>query len=211
MPKMLNCRQEKRLTAHINRRVTQSVFRAFDYATAIGTPLNLYAVINLHETVAASATTIFEIVRHKYRDWLNYRSKRRPEGVAPPMYVYAMENPSGDHPHVNWAIHVPEGLRSEFEAKLPRWIARAQGHCGHSDCVIQPIKQDTHKTLAKYIVKGTDPNFIGHFYLENVHAAQGQIWGKRAGVSPSLGATVRKVVNFKPRRRQPQEDWRAAA
>ena len=203
MPKMLREGvRPLRQTEHINRRVTQSIFRAFDYASEIGSPLNLYVVINLHETVKISAAAIFEAIRHKYRDWLNYRSKRRPDGVIPPMYIYAMENPAGDHPHVNWVVHVPADLRAEFEAKLPRWIEKAQGACRHSDCVVQTVRPDTHKQLAKYVVKGTDPGFVDHFYLQKVYAPQGQIWGKRAGVSPSLGATVRRVVNFRPRRSQ---------
>lgn len=209
MPKMLKEGRPLRQSSHINRRVTQSVFRAFDYALEIGSPLNLYIVINLHETMKVSAAAVFEAIRHKYRDWLNYRTKKRSLGIVPPMYIYAMENPSGTHPHVNWALHVPDDLRAEFEAKLPRWIEKAQGKCGPSDCVVQGVREDTHKQLAKYIVKGTDPGFVDHFYLQKVYAPQGQVWGKRAGVSPSLGATVRKVVNFRPRRSPSQ--WRNAA
>jgi hypothetical protein len=137
MPKMLKEGRPLRQSSHINRRVTQSVFRAFDYALEIGSPLNLYIVINLHETMKVSAAAVFEAIRHKYRDWLNYRTKKRSLGIVPPMYIYAMENPSGTHPHVNWALHVPDDLRAEFEAKLPRWIEKAQGKCGPSDCVVQ--------------------------------------------------------------------------
>jgi hypothetical protein len=209
MPKRLKESRPLRQSEHISRRVTQSVFRAFDYAFEIGSPLNLYVVINLHDTMKVSAAAIFEAIRHKYRDWLNYRTKKRGLGIVAPMYIYAMENPSGTHPHVNWALHVPHDLREEFAAKLPRWIEKAQGKCGPSDCVVQSVREDTHKQLAKYIVKGTDPGFVDHFHLQKVYAPQGQVWGKRAGVSPSLGATVRKVINFRPRRSPGQ--WRNAA
>lgn len=76
MPKMLKEGRPLRQSEHINRRVTQSVFRAFDYALEIGSPLNLYVVINLHETMKVSAAAIFKAIRHKYRDWLNYRTKK---------------------------------------------------------------------------------------------------------------------------------------
>jgi hypothetical protein len=40
------------------------------------------------------AVTAFEKVRHKFRDWLTYRSKKA--GLhLPPVYVYVFENPDG--------------------------------------------------------------------------------------------------------------------
>lgn len=205
MPKMLG---QKAVTPHIKRRVTQSIFRAFDFAAAKGTPLNLYVVINLHESDAACATTIFDRVRHKYRDWLNYRTRNDPAGPLPPLYVYTVENPSGDHHHVNWALHIPAKHRAAFEQRLPRWIEKTQGVCGPRDNHVASINSDRAKRLAKYIVKGTDPAFIRHFYLEGVHVPQGDVWGKRAGVSPSLGATARRDASFRPRR---QTNWKLAA
>lgn len=197
-----------KVSSHINRRVTQSIFRAFDYATAIGTPLNLYAVINLHETAAKSAASIFSDIRHRFRDWLYYQRKKGAAGALKPAYIYALENPNDAHPHANWAIHIPHELEEEFRRKLPLWVARAQGHCGPHDCHVQPIIQDYAKKLAKYIVKATDPAFIAHFHLGNEAADQGSIYGKRAGVSPSLGHAVRREANFRPQRRT---YWQRAA
>jgi hypothetical protein len=188
-------------TAHINRRVTQSIFRACDYAIAIGLPLNFYIVINLHETTAACATSIFADIRHRFRDWLNYRRRKGCEDTPRPTYIYALENPNGTHPHANWAIHIPPQLETEFRRKLRQWVMKAQDVCGIHDCHVQPINQDYAKKLAKYIVKATDPAFIAHFYLGDEAADQGTIYGKRAGVSPSLGHAVRREANFRPQRR----------
>lgn len=196
-----------RATAHINRRVTQSIFRAFDYAKEIGTPLTLYAVINLHETPSIAAASIFADIRHRYCDWLYYRRKKD-AGTPKPAYIYALENPDNAHPHANWAIHIPPELEEAFRRKLPQWVARAQGYCGPHDCHVQPIHQDYAKKLAKYIVKATDPAFIAHFHLSNEAADQGTIYGKRAGVSPSLGHAVRREANFRPQRRT---YWQRAA
>lgn len=201
-------REGYRATNHINRRVTQSIFRAFDFATSIGTPMNLYVVINLHETARASAVTIFSSIRHKYRDWLNYKSKKVWGAPVKPAYIYAIENPGDQNPHANWAVYIPAELEDEFHRKLPRWVEKAQGECGPFDVHVQEINQDYAKRLAKYVVKATDPAFTAHFHLQGIAAAQGVVYGKRAGVSPSLGHTIRREAGFKPVRRF---YWRKAA
>jgi hypothetical protein len=185
---------------YIKRRVTQSIFRATDYAIEAGTPMNQYVVINFRETSKASAVTIFADIRHRYRDWLYYIRKTRPDIVgAEPIYVYTLENPS-DNPHANWTLHVPPQLQKEFERKLPRWIEKAQGACGTADCHIEPVNLSYAKVLAKYIVKGTEPEFTAHFFLEKYDREQGIIYGKRAGVSQAIGRAVRAEAGFRPRR-----------
>lgn len=189
-----------RLTTHINRRVTQSIMRAFDYAKEIDRPLNTYVVIHLRESERQAATTAFKIIRHKFRDWLAYKAKQQRVAI-PPDYIYAFENPDDDDvPHVNWALHVPDRLRAEFEAKLARWVEKVQGRLDPFDIHVQPITPSHAKRLAKYICKGTDAAFVSYFYLDDVHAPQGEIWGKRAGVSPSIGTAIRKEAGFRPRR-----------
>jgi len=188
-------------TSHINRRVTQSIFRAFDYAEEIGTPLNLYVVVNLRGTDSQSTATIFSEIRHRFRDWLYYKRHTKSEIGLKPSYIYALENPRDQHPHANWAVHIPPELESEFRRKLPVWVMGVQGVCGIHDCDVQPINPNYAKRLAKYIVKGTDPLYVAHFYLTDEANDQGTIYGKRAGVSTSLGHAVRRDANFRPQRR----------
>lgn len=189
-----------RRTEHIGRRVTQSIMRAFDFAQEIGRPLNCYVVIHLREDESQAATTAFSIIRHRFRDWLSYKAKKGGVSISPD-YIYAFENPDDDDvPHVNWALHVPEQYRDEFERKLRRWVEKVQGPIGPFDIDVQPITQSHAKRLAKYICKGTQADFIAHFHLEDVAAPQGEIWGKRAGVSPSIGTSMRKEAGFRPRR-----------
>lgn len=179
--------------------MSQSIFRAFDYAIAIGTPLNIYVVIVLIDRATKSAAAVFADIRQRYRNWLSYRLKKAGREGEAPAYIYAIENPNGNH-HANWAVHIPPGLEQEFLAKLPRWIERAQGECRPYDLKACPIKQSHAKRLAKYIVKGTDPAFVDHFFLTDLAAPQGEVWGKRAGVSPSLGHSARKAAAFHPGR-----------
>ena len=185
----------------------QSIFRAFDYAAEKGAPLNQYAVVNLRDAGGSGAAAVFSDIRHRYRDWL-YHLRKTGRSNARPMYIYTLENPRDEFAHANWALHLPPELENEFLRKLPQWLARAQGLCAANDCHVQPINPDYAKRLAKYIVKGVDPAYIAHFYLSETATDQGMIYGKRAGVSPSLGPAMRKRENFKPRRRRV---WKQAA
>jgi hypothetical protein len=188
-------------STHISRKLVQNILRAFDYARARDIPLNLYVVINLIETDAHAAATLFEMVRHKYRDWLNYRT-RNIDGHIPPMYVFTFEgNPS---PHVNWVLRVPPYLMEEFERKLFKWVSKVQTVRPH-DVHIQRVESGgPYKSLANYICKGCHPAFIEHFHLTELnatHGEQGTFWGKRAGVSPSLNKSVRDAYGYNPKRR----------
>jgi hypothetical protein len=185
----------RRHSASISRAVTQSVFDAFRYAAASGTPLNTYAVINLRNQAGEEATRIFEAIRHKYRDWLTHLRKTGRTSVVP-TYVFAFENP-GEVPHVNWVVHIPLGLEDEFANKLPRWVEKSQGEIGKFDVHIQGVSLEKTAYLAKYILKGTQETHIDHFYLSVVYdGPQGSIWGKRAGSSPSIGKSARQKAGF---------------
>lgn len=96
---------------------------------------------------------------------------------------------------------------------LPRWIERVQGPLTPFTYREKPIRASHAKRLAKYLVKGTEPAFLEHFFLREMHdehGPQGEIWGKRAGVSPALGHTVRRAAAFRPRRRRSEGDRLAA-
>jgi hypothetical protein len=128
---------------------------------------------------------------------MNYRNKTRPIR-ARPAYVYTFENPD-DHTHVNWVLHVPDDLKREFTAKLPKWLAKIRGRVDPFDIDTQPVTEHP-KSLAKYITKGTDPAYVKHFFLERVHAPQGWFRGLRAAVSTSLDKAARAANGFQPRR-----------
>ena len=163
--------------------------------------LNVYVVINLLETDAHAAATLFEMIRHKYRDWLSYRT-RHIEGHIPPMYVFAFEADGG--PHVNWVLRVPPAFLDEFELKLSKWVTKVQVGRAFDVSVQRLERGGPYKSLASYICKGCDPAFIEHFHLTELQAAhgpQGSFWGKRAGVSPTLNKTIRDAYGYNPKRR----------
>jgi hypothetical protein len=190
-----------RQNQHISRKLVQNIMRAFDFARTRDMPLNIHAVINLIETDAHVAATLFEMIRHKYRDWLSYRT-RHIDGHIPPMYVFTFE--ADPAPHVNWVLRVPPFLLDEFEQKLTTWVAKVQTLRPHDINVQRLERGGPYKSLANYICKGCHPAFIDHFHLTDLHAKhgeQGHFWGRRAGVSPSLNKTMRDVYGYNPRRR----------
>ena len=187
-------------TIHVNRRVTQSGFRAFDYARACGRRLNTYVVVNLPDKAEQGAVTAFRRIRHKFRDWLANCAAKLGFRV-PPTYVYVFENPDGSM-HVNWAVHVPAPLKCEFAKKLSAWVRKTLGRePSPFDIKVKPIDDAYAKKLAKYIFKGTDPHYVTHFHLQDDHAPQGKVVGKRAGISPSVGIKARSKAGFHPGRR----------
>jgi len=161
----------------------------------------------LNDTIQQASSTAFKKILHKYSAWLAYKRKK---GViqCPPIYTFSHENPR-NNPHVNWCLHIPDAIIDEFNVKLPRWIASVQGQLvgdgisNESGDTLnnQKLKSDGYNTVAKYIIKGIDPDFINHFGLRALHdrkGPQGIIYGQRAGFSRSLGPTAMKRGHFKP-------------
>ena len=192
-----------RPTQRISHRVTQSIFYGFDYAAHHGRPLNVYAVVNLHETDRKSAVSIVEDIRHRFNGWFRRATKKLFGTALPPFYAYSIENPA-NNPHCNLAVNIPPALRQDFDRKLTQWVTRAQKSCDRFDVDVQDIQPGTDKGVANYIVKGTDPNYIDHFHLRTLydqHGLQGLVYGKRAGLSEALDKAARRGGNFKKRRR----------
>ena len=197
-------------TNYISRKAAENVCHAFDYAKHIGQPLNHYITINLrgrHNETAPAA--LFQSIRHKFRIWRVYALKKLGMPTDAPAYVYTLEAPDPDHPHANWVLHVPAALMEEFHIKLPQWAAKACGEIGPFDVEMQVVDIETDKTLAKYVIKGTDPNYVEYLHLGTVAAPQGRVVGRRVGVSPSISRTARKRAGFVPRR--DRQKWRASA
>lgn len=200
--------QRRGYTDHLNRRPAENICHAFDYAEAIDRPLNNYVVVNLRGEAADNAASIFERVRHKFRDWFNRRTRQLYGAALPPIYVYTLECPNG-MAHANWVINIPPPLQDEFERKLDRWVEKAQGRVGPFDARLKPVKAGTAKTLAKYLLKGIDPLYVGYLHLDAYAAPQGRIWGRRAGASPAISRAARRAAGFVAKRHR--KSWRAAA
>lgn len=205
MPKNAYCGY----TDVLNRHPAENICHAFDFAKFIGRPLNNYVVINFDDTAALYGGTTFRKVVHKFRDWFNRRTKQLYGNCLPPAFIYSLENPNGQV-HANWVVNVPPELQAEFEKKHRRWVRKAQGDIRRYDVAIFKVDPHTDKSLAKYVIKGIDGNFISYLHMQEYASPQGRIWGRRAGVSPSISRTARNKAGFVAKQHRHQWKRRAA-
>lgn len=185
----------------IKRRPAQKIFNAYDFAESIGTPINYYCVIVLHENEDQFASDIFAIIRRLYSEWLRRRSNR--DGVKySPTYIYTIENPK-DHIHVNWCLHIPDVLEQEFSIRVREWVELVQGPLTPETVYTKKVRHgiDAYKALANYSLKGIDPRHADRFFLADLlskHGPQGPVFGKRAGHSQAIGKTAQTNARFNP-------------
>lgn len=201
MPKI----EHRGYTDYLNRHPAENICHAFDFAKYLGRPLNKYLTINFDPASGLYGGTVFQKIRHKFRDWYNRRCKQIYGAALPPMYVYSLENPNGQV-HANWVVHVPPELQNEFDKKCQRWVSKAQGNIRYYDVHSVQVDPYSDKSLAKYLIKGIDGRYIGYMHVGEYASNQGRIWGRRAGTSPSISRAARKEAGFVPKR--DRNKWR---
>lgn len=185
---------------HIKKRQVQNILNAFDYAHSLDKPFNYFVVIRLKDTIPQSSCSAFRNIMVKFRCWLEYK---RGKGLTncTPTYVFTHENPSGDNPHVNLCLFIPDNLREGFEIKIEGWIEKVQGELEEDTLHSKPLRQAGYKAVAFYINKGVDPEYIDHFNVRHWYdnrGPQGTIYGLRAGFSRSLGPKAIRDARFDP-------------
>lgn len=181
----------------IRKRTAQNILNAFHFSEWLGVALNVYVVILLEDSISQSSSTAFKKIIHKHNTWLSYKRNKGFIDLAP-TYVFSHENPN-DNPHVNWVLHVPQNCLKEFSAKLPKWVEAVQGPIIENTISCQIINESGYMAVARYSVKGLNPEFIDHFGMRNLYdrkGAQGTIYGQRAGFSRSLGPKAIKNAKF---------------
>jgi hypothetical protein len=177
-----------RRTRHIARQA-QNVREAIHYADKrlvdIGRPLNTFATINFGHIACAPevVSAIFEkLSDNHFVRWLRYGTSDLS------YYVWVIEN-AGRNTHVHWVLHIPKSLRAAFEIKLAEWLARVAGTilCRESAINIKPVTN--LRGLGLYLLKGMDPRHATRCGVK--HVPQGLVYGKRCGISKSLGPSAR--------------------
>jgi hypothetical protein len=151
----------------------------------LGRPLNTFVTVNFDHTDCPPehVSAAFERLRdNHFVRWLRY------EEAAPAYYVWVLENQGGDM-HVHWVVHVPSSLRKAFGTRLPKWLARVAGiiRCSESAINIKPVSK--LRSLTRYLLKGMDSRYAPRYSVQ--HESQGLVYGKRCGVSKSLGPSAR--------------------
>lgn len=181
-----------RASQHINRHQADNFFPAIRFAETIGRPLNTFVTLNLDHTDCRPelVSKAFERLRdHHFTRWLRYQAKQSGRRhYMPAAYVWVIEHAGGDV-HVHWLVHIPPQLRPLFEAKLSRWLNRVAGavHCKNSAIHVQRVTGA--RGLGKYMMKGIEPRYAAFYHVRR--SPQGIVYGKRCGISKSLGPTQR--------------------
>lgn len=182
-------RRGVRRTQHIDWRQARNFLEAIRYSdinlVELGRPLNTFATINFGHIACSPkvVSAIFEKLRENhFVRWQRYGTSDLS------YYVWVIEN-SGGHTHVHWVLHLPESLRAAFDTKLAEWLARVAGTitCRESAINIEPV-YNLHG-LGRYLLKGMDPRYAARCRVN--HVPQGLVYGKRCGISKSLGPASR--------------------
>jgi hypothetical protein len=178
-----------RRTHHIGWRQAQNLREAIHYADKrlidIGRPLNTFATINFGHIACAPevVSEIFEKLRdNHFVRWLRYGTSYLS------YYVWVIEN-AGGHTHVHWVLHLPKSLRAAFEIKLAEWLARVAGTITCRESAVNIETVTSLRGLGLYLLKGMDPRYAARCGVTSV--PQGLVYGKRCGVSKSLGPASR--------------------
>jgi hypothetical protein len=189
-----------RRTHHIGWRQARNLQDAIHYAdrklAALGIPLNTFATINFGHIACTpeAVSALFEKLRdNHFVRWLRYGTSE----LA--YYVWVIEN-AGAYTHIHWIPHLPKSLRATFDTKLAEWLARVAGTttCRESAINIKPV---THlRGLGLYLLKGMDPRYAARCGVK--HVPQGLVYGKRCGISKSLGPAHRARLRVGPPRYQ---------
>jgi len=182
-------RRGDRRTRHIGWRQARNLREAIYYAdkrlVEVRRPLNTFVTINFGHTACSPAvvSAAFEKLRdNHFVRWLRYGTSDLP------YYVWVIEN-AGGNTHVHWVLHLPKSLRASFDTKLSEWLARVAGTitCRESAINIEPVTN--LRGLGRYLMKGMDPRYAPRCGVR--HIPQGLVYGKRCGISKSLGPASR--------------------
>lgn len=191
----------KYATAQIGHRPATNIFHAVRFANDNGRPLNLMVTINFTDLGLSDheAGDFFRDARARIARWWTYqRSKNRPFGTFDDVAAHA--HPPKGRRHVHWLLHVPNGARYEIEAIIENRIKKMLKLDCLGDAV--QIKDVTNPgTLAKYILRGTDPQYADYFKMNT--SDEGIIYGRRVHASRSIGYAGRARAGWKRKRRNP--------
>lgn len=189
-----------RRTQHIARRPASALLHSNRIAEAIGRPINTEVIIRFwFSTLPAeimSKTFETSIRGRRFAYWSRpIRNGHRVELNGPPTYVWVAEG-GPERPHIHWCLHLADGQRESFEKNLQRWVSSVPELAAVAFEELVTIRDvwDIHR-YKLYLVKGMDPRFGKAWNVRRI-APQGEIVGKRSGVSKNLTRAARKALNL---------------
>lgn len=181
-------------TAGIGPKQAARAFHAVRFANDNGLPLNLLVTIDFTSLGINDdrACAFFQDVWARFTRWYAYqRKKGRAFGSFDAYAVH--EHPDSGPRHVHWVMRVPEGARAEVERVIRKRLEKlTKLACLGRAVDFTEVKKPGG--VAKYTLKGIQPHYAAHFYMQA--SDQGMIQGRRITISRSIGFAARKRAGW---------------
>lgn len=172
----------------IKLRGGRTLHHAVRAARSLGLTPNLFVTIKFWETSVSAAETgaAFSRIRAKFGKWIQRPSRLFAGHVAPPTFVWVLENPEDKgYLHAHWLVLVPIARQQDFAGKLEKWLANAGKVYSPLAVHMEPVQNPL--SVVKYMLKGQFKALARHYGIR--HEYQGWIEGKRSGCSENIGPT----------------------
>ena len=175
-------------TDFIKLRGGRTLFHAGRVARSLGLEPNIFVTIRFWETsVSATETSeAFSQIRAKFGKWIQRPSRRFAEYVAPPTFLWVIENPKDEgFIHAHWLVFVPPARHHDFAHKLYKWLTSIARVYSPQPIHIEPV--DALVGAVEYMLKGQFPSLARYHGIRP--EPQGWVTGKRSGCSENIGPT----------------------
>ena len=188
-----------RITHQIGRRSGSVILHSDRVAIALGRELNTEVIFRYWKTDLPrdDMSRFFreDMRGRRFAYWSRpIKKRRRVERNGPPTDVWVAENKG--HPHVHWCLHLrPECTASfrEYLRKLWRSVPALAAVPFDELFRVREVYDYTKYKL--YLSKGIDPRY-GKAWNVRVLSDQGEVVGKRSGVSANLTRAARKHLGL---------------
>ncbi|CAM3222478.1 Replication protein [Sphingomonas antarctica] len=172
----------------------RSLLHAERFARKALSPMDTAITIEFSSALVGSVQPyeLFRKIWENTRRAWNYRVKQsKAQGSFDAIAVW--ENPPNGPIHVHWLLRWSPLDRDDLEKRIRRALKKLAPNMPNRCLMVQPAK--TTSRIAKYMAKGIDAPYAGHFYLKQ--SPQGPIHHRRIIISRSLGPTGRKIYRKK--------------
>jgi hypothetical protein len=179
----------RRLTRYLPHRAAANLSRAITFATERGTPLNHMVTLNYgltHGTEEAMTRAFRRLLKSFFVKWFTRHRVMSDVLDRSAPYVWVAEGRPGHH-GIHWLVHIPPGMFADFDERLPRWLDRTVGPV-LAPTAIHVAPAFNPRGAGDYMLKGLAPGHARRFRVK--HSFQGDVYGKRCGVSENLGPTA---------------------
>jgi len=178
-----------RKSRYVPHRAAANLSRAISFASEIGRPLNQMVTLNYGLTYCneEEMTAAFRrLLKSFFGKWFTRHPHVRALGGQSAAYAWVAEGRSGHH-GVHWLVALPPSMLAEFKSRLPVWLERTTGPLVDAKAV-HVTGAYRPRGAGDYMLKGLSPAHARRYRVRAVF--QGEVYGKRCGISESLGPTA---------------------